>query len=230
MTQLQPRRPQSGFSIVELLVGLAVGLFVIGGALKLFVDNLGNSRRLVLELRLNQDLRAAADLIARDLRRAAYWGNSTAGVITTNAMPVAASSPYAAVAPAGATSASEATYSYSQGSENNALDTVEGFGFRLSAGAIEFQQGSGNWAAITDTNTLTVTTFTVAPSVTQVPLAQYCSGSGGVCVGANCPLLNLRSFTINLQGQSASDAAVVRSLRETVRVRNNQLTGVCPTP
>lgn len=224
----QHPRPQSGFSVVELLVGLAVGLFVIGGALKLFVDNLGSSRKQVLELRVNQDLRAAADLIARDLRRAAYWGNSTAGVVTTNAMPVALISDYAAVSTSGGASANTVTYTYSQGTENNTSDTTERFGFRLNAGAIEFQQGADIWLAITDVNTLIVNTFTITPSVTQVSLEQYCTG--GVCAGANCPLLNLRSFTINLRGQSASDSAVVRSLQETVRLRNNQLTGLCPAP
>lgn len=226
---MMPRRvprPQRGFSIVELLVGLAVGLFVIGGALKLFVDNLGNSRRQVLELRVNQDLRAAADLIARDLRRAAYWGDSTAGVTTTNARPLATSSPHATVTPPSGAASAGATFSYSQSTENNTLDGNENFGFRLNAGAVQYQRGSGNWLDITDTNTLTVTTFTVTPSVNQVPLAQYCTG--GTCAGPNCPQLNMRSFTINLQGQSASDPQVVRSLQETIRVRNNELTGVCP--
>ena len=58
------------------MVGVAVGLFVAGGAAKLFVDNLSNNRRMLVETRINQDLRAATDLIARDLRRAGYWRNA----------------------------------------------------------------------------------------------------------------------------------------------------------
>jgi Tfp pilus assembly protein PilW len=66
-------------SIVELLVGVAVGLLIIGGATKLFVDYLVSTRRSLVETRVNQDLRAAADLIARDappigkVRQAASW-------------------------------------------------------------------------------------------------------------------------------------------------------------
>ena len=43
---------QRGLSIIELMVGVAVGLFVAGGAAKLFVDNLSNNRR-VLPCRLS---------------------------------------------------------------------------------------------------------------------------------------------------------------------------------
>jgi prepilin peptidase dependent protein B len=65
-------RRQRGLSIIELMVGVAIGMFIIGGAIKLFVDMFGNNRRLLIETRVNQDLRATADIIARDLRRAGY--------------------------------------------------------------------------------------------------------------------------------------------------------------
>ena len=70
------RGRQSGLSLVELLVGAAIGLFLVGGATKLFIDTLDDSRRLIIETRVNQDLRAASDLVARDLRRAGYWPNA----------------------------------------------------------------------------------------------------------------------------------------------------------
>jgi len=254
-TQLNRQR---GLSIVELLVGVAIGLFIVGGALKLFADYVNNNRRLVLETRVNQDLRAAADLIARDLRRAGYWGDSTGGVVTTNAKPIPSTSPYATVGPTSASGvASATTYSYSQGTENNTLDTNENFGFRLNSGVLQYLQG-GNWQAITDSNTVTVTGFSVTPAYSCISLAQYCPGSASagcaVCTTANgkldangcptatcadtgsplstnglagCPRLTVRRYNIALQGTSATDSAVVRSLQEAVRVRNEQFTGAC---
>ncbi|MDP1789633.1 MAG: hypothetical protein Q8L12_03580 [Methylibium sp.] len=59
--------------MVELLVGFTVALFVVIGSIVLLVDQLRDSRRLLLEARVHQDLRAAADLISRDLRRAGFW-------------------------------------------------------------------------------------------------------------------------------------------------------------
>lgn len=51
---------QRGLSLIELLVGCTVGLLIAGGATKLFVEHLRDSRRLLLEARLHQDLRATA--------------------------------------------------------------------------------------------------------------------------------------------------------------------------
>jgi len=233
---------QRGLSIVELLVGVAVGLFILTGTLQLFADYVNNNRKLLLETRVNQDLRAAADLIARDLRRAAYWGNSTGGVVTTNSQPVAAISPYASVAQTG-TAPIETNYSYSQGTENNTLDSAENFGFRLDSGVLQFLQGGTNWQAITDGNTLTINNFTVAPVQRCLPLQQYCTGgSSNTCAGcvldattgcpastcATCPFIRIRSFDIALQGTSTTDASVVRSLQETVRIRNDERLGTCP--
>lgn len=236
-------RHQRGFSIIELLVGVAVGLLILSGAVKLFTDNINSNRKLVLETRVNQDMRGAADLIARDLRRAGFWGNSTGGVVTTNAQPLAAVSPYASVSPTGTAAAAEITYDYSQGTENNALNsTTESFGFRLSSGVLQYLQG-GNWQAITDSSTLNVSNFSVTPVLKCVALQQYCTGgSSSACAAcavnvttgcpttacATCPFLNVRSYNIALQGTSATDASVVRNLQETVRVRNDQLTGACP--
>src|SRR4051812_42106673 len=80
---------QSGLSLVELMVGVAVGLFVVAGATMAVANQLGDNRRLMLETQIQQDLRAAADLIARDIRRAGYWGRAESGIWSPAAAPVA---------------------------------------------------------------------------------------------------------------------------------------------
>lgn len=231
---------QQGLSVIELLIGVAVGLFILSGALMLFSDYINNNRRLVLETRVNQDMRAAADLVARDLRRAGYWGNANipASVIG------GASSPYAAVSPAGTASSSTVTYSYSQGTENNGLDSNENFGFRLhSNGELQYQQSTDNgWQAITDRSALEIQKFTVTPKHMCVRLNSFCSNSSStacdVCAidaggcptatCATCPMIKVRRYEIELTGKSATDAAVVRNLKEIVRVRNEEILGSCP--
>lgn len=243
MHSTKNRTLQQGISVIELLIGVTIGLFILSGALILFGNYINNNRRIVLETRVNQDMRAAADLIARDLRRAGYWGNSTAGVVTTNAAPLAASSPYAAVSPAASAASSTTTYTYSQDTtENNISDNAEKFGFRLDAGVLQYQQGNDNWQAITDSNSLTVSNFTVTPVHKCVPLQQYCTGgSSSTCAActidasgcptaacATCPFIKVRSYNIALQGTSTTDTSVKRSIQETVRVRNEELLGSCP--
>ncbi len=74
------RRRSRGLSLIEMLVGIVVGLFLVTGALRFFADYLDDNRRLLLETRINQDLRTVADLIVRDLRRAGYWSAPNSGV------------------------------------------------------------------------------------------------------------------------------------------------------
>ena len=76
------RRAQSGLSIVELMVGVAIGLIIVAAAATLVATQLTENRRLMLETQVQQDLRATADIIARELRRAGYQeeSESLAGV------------------------------------------------------------------------------------------------------------------------------------------------------
>ncbi|MES1161637.1 MAG: prepilin-type N-terminal cleavage/methylation domain-containing protein, partial [Rhizobacter sp.] len=64
---------QHGLSLIELMIGVAIALFIAVAGSTLLVGHLRENRALLLEARLTQDLRTAADLITRDLRRAGYW-------------------------------------------------------------------------------------------------------------------------------------------------------------
>ncbi|MBO1519347.1 PilW family protein [Oceanisphaera pacifica] len=66
----------AGFSLVELLVAMVAGLLVLAGALSLFTSVLAaGSTNLVLS-RLNLEVQAVADVIARDLQKAGYHPNA----------------------------------------------------------------------------------------------------------------------------------------------------------
>ena len=224
---------QRGLSIVELLIAMAIGLFLSAVGTTLLVSQLHESKSLLIEARLMQDLRTAADLISRDLRRAGYWGAATTGVWTRDETPSGAqvvSNPYAALSPGTSTSTSTdaVTFSYSRDArENNAVDTNEQFGFRLRRNVIELQLGSGNWQALTDANTISISAFSVTPSLQEIPLTNLCAlacptGSG------HCPPRQLvRSLAVSITGRSTTNATVVRSVRIAVRVRNDALSGSC---
>ena len=55
-----------------MMVGIAIGLFIVAGAVALVATQLGENRRMLLETQVQQDLRAAADIITRELRRGGY--------------------------------------------------------------------------------------------------------------------------------------------------------------
>ena len=225
LTSTRRRAAQRGLSIVEMMVGVVVGLVVVGAATILSGRNIVNARSLLSEVRVNQDLRAVADLVTRDLRRAAYWDNAILGVKTTATSTVAQANPYSAV---GTPDGSSITYSFTRdATEDDALGANEQFGFRLQDGRVEMQTSDGTWQSITDANAVTVTAFTITPTATTLALGHLCPV---VCApGApNCPTVTVRRYELLLRGQSTRDSAVVRELRSMVRVRNDRFAGACP--
>jgi prepilin peptidase dependent protein B len=209
---------QRGLSLIELMIGITVALFIAAAGGSMLVGQLREHRALALEARLTQDLRTAADLITRDLRRAGYWGNTGA---------VAGANPYATLTPDTA-AADAVSLRYSMdASENNVVDGNEQFGFRLRAGVIELQLGAGNWQALTDAGTLTVTAFSVTPSVQDLSLASFCA-SACAAGSATCPPhQQVRRLTVVISATLVSDARVTRSVRSDVRVRTDAIVGTC---
>lgn len=230
MTQrTMARGRQAGLSVVELIVGMALGLVVVSGAITLFVGNVGTSRRMLVEARMNQDLRAAADVVARELRRAGYWENSIAGTATTSTGSAATANPNAAISANAASST--ITYSIARDSMaspartyDNTMQTDEQFGFKLDSGVLKMQIGT-TWQPLTDPNVVTVNNFSITPTETALDIREACAKT---CTGTSCPTLTVRSYALMLQGTAASDSGVTRVLQETVRVRNDATTGTCP--
>lgn len=241
MPDVQPLRgrkahAQRGLSIVEFMVGAAIGLFVVGGAIKVFVDLFTNNRRQLVEVRLNQDLRAAADIIARDLRRSGYWERAELGVSQT---PVP--NPFADTAVT-TLAVNEVGYSYDRDRSGARDATAEQVGFRLDGNLIRMLVG-GMWQPLTDPATVQVTNFAVqnnASAEQVVSRAAYCpcvSSSGpSRCDPAvvdalpNRPLMVIRYADILIEGRATSDNAMTRQVRESVRLRNDEVRGTCPPP
>lgn len=236
-----PRVRSRGLSLVELMVGIAVGLILVAGALTLFSSHVVGSRGLVQETRLNQDLRAAADLIARDLRRAGYWPNAIDGVVNTAASAATASNPYAGTSGTFGVANSQVAYNFARDGDST-LNTNEQFGFRLSGGAIQIQTGVsgspavGTWQSVTDPDIMTVTRFQITNAVTNIAVGDMCTfgcnttppASAPTSSCPNPPTLTLNRFDILIEANAANNPTLRRTLRESVRLRNSQISGRCP--
>lgn len=218
------RRAARGLSLIELLVGTAIGLIVAAAAASIVSAHLRESRRAQLEARLMQDLRGAADLVARDLRRAGYWAASASGVRGNDGAALPIANPYGPEIP----TADGVLLSFDRNAA--AIATVgddERFGFRLRNGAIEMQLGAANWQALSDAGTLVVTAFTVVPRVDEINLADFCERPCPAS-SATCPPRQLvRSFALTLTARSATDPALTRTLHSGVRTRNDAVVGSC---
>lgn len=208
-----------GYSMVELMVSLAVGLLLSAVAAQLLQGQANEHRRLQTEQRLMQELRTAADVVTRDLRRAGYWGHAaTAG---------AGANPYAAVAP-GSAASNAVSFRYSRdGVENDSVDSNEQFGFRISGSTLQMLLGAGNWQSLTDPGTVNVTQFSVTPTEQRIDLQASCTQPCPAGSSACPPQLRVRSLQVRIVARASGDASVQRSLDSTVRLRNDTIVGAC---
>ena len=215
-----------GLSMVELLVGVAIGLLVAAGGAGFLASHLRESRSVLIESRLMQDLRTAADVITRDLRRAGYWSGAEAGVWAPAASAVLAN-PYVAVEPS-ASASDSVGFRYSRDStENQSVDTNEQFGYRLRNGTLEMQLGAGNWQALTDSGTVAITVFSVTPSTQEISLAAACPSACAASSTTCPPRARVRSLALLISGRAVGDGNVTRTVRSNVRLRNDAVSGAC---
>ncbi|WP_411886902.1 hypothetical protein [Hydrocarboniphaga effusa] len=64
---------QGGWTLIELMLSLSLGLIVTGSALALLMTTLATSRDALDLVRLNQDVRHLVNSMQRDFLRAGYW-------------------------------------------------------------------------------------------------------------------------------------------------------------
>ena len=95
-------------------------------------------------------------------------------------------------------------------------------------GALELQLGAGNWQALTDANTLSITEFSVTPTVQDISLLSYCTRPCSTGSATCPPKQQVRSLAVVISGRATGDAKVTRSVRSQVRLRNDSIVGACP--
>jgi type II secretory pathway pseudopilin PulG len=79
------RRLQLGLTLIELMISIVLSLFVLGGVLYITSSTMQANTQALRSTHLNQELRAAMQMITRDIRRAGYrYGVEIAGVYTAS--------------------------------------------------------------------------------------------------------------------------------------------------
>ena len=227
--QMRALRPKKGLSIVELMIGIAIGLFILAGASLVMTTQLNDNRRMLLETQMQQDLRASAALISRDIRRAAYWGKSYTLVGIKSAVS-SASNPYQEMSPRNTDASSTLTYDRSLddddgvvGRDNNVVSGSERVQFSLNdtTHAIMMRLGNADPQALTDANVLKVTNLSFSVSSTQMPVP-----CGAVCPkgsGEHDLVYCMRTVSYVIEAEAKHDASVKRSIRDAIRLRNDIL-------
>ncbi len=68
------RRAQSGLSLIELMIAITLGLIILAALLAVFVANNQSANQTDATAELQDNARAALDILGRDLSMAGYWG------------------------------------------------------------------------------------------------------------------------------------------------------------
>lgn len=155
------RRLQRGFSLVELMVGIAVGAVVVLGAISVITHLLRGDA--LAASRVDQDIRNTAFVFERDVMRAGQWGLAVSG-LTAGASAYA--NPFAEL---DTSQAGCVRFLYDL-DRNGAVTTTSGsderMAYVLAGGVLYTRTGGANhdcdvtqgtWEPLTDSQALTVT-------------------------------------------------------------------------
>jgi len=214
----------NGMTLVELLIGLSIGLFISVGLLAMWLTLQASTLKALELARLNRDLQAIGDVMSDDIRRAGYraWSMDSGLDITVNPFMTA---PYALTidrANTNEAAASCLTYAYDlnqDGQPGGAFN--EAFGFRLHDQAIEMRIGGmpfncrqGSWQDITQPDTVI---DTLSFTLDLVPL--YPSGG---CVSGQ-PCITRRLVTLQLSGHLSAQPTQIVTIERSVRIANDHI-------
>jgi len=193
---------QGGFTLVELLIAILLGIIVSAGVVAMAVSNVTLSNDTLNAVRLNHGLDTAMQIMVNDIRRAGYSYCDS----STNVCPNVYDND---VDPAVEVEGETILYSdnedisidsggdcilYRYNSNENASKTDEYYGFRRAVvngvGVLQMGDNTGavtcdsdtNWVTMTDPDVLDVTTLTFASTGSKCQVVSY-SASGETTVG-----------------------------------------------
>lgn len=235
----------TGFSLTELLVAIAVGLVVVSGVLGIYVSTLRSNLDNLRMLRLNQELRAAMNIMVRDIRRAGFRGD---GAIAPRPTSLTTLNPFAtynlggspaasnnlkiynaaaSLVPAG-TPGSCIVYTYDRapllvsGGTLGSVDDEDKFGFRLdTAGGVGVIQARNGGPGDTDCSYTSTQPITDDATVNISSLNFSLNDIPVPILGVSGILRHIRTVTVTVTGNLLSDTTTVRTLTETVKLQND---------
>lgn len=260
-------KKQTGFTLIEIMIALVLGLIVVGGAITIYITTIKGSSDTIKSARLNYDVDSVMVLMINDIRRAGYWGGAIAGSDATENPYTVTSLPAAPPTNFALTDINVyaydghangcVLYTYDANDDghydddlsdgtNSIDDRDEFYGFRFATrddiGVIEMRQSgistddtdcnadpdddTGVWQAITvadgnETVDITGLTFSLTTSkclnVSQGDLCSAATPASGDKVAVS------RELVITLTARLGTDSAVTRTLRESVKLRNDRL-------
>lgn len=238
-----------GFSLIELMISLVVGLIVVAATISIYIATVRSSADTIRATRLNHDLESVMTLMINDIRRSGYWGGALMEADSRN-------NPFtAATTNIQIHGGNCILYTYdADGSGIVDVNATTGrmpeqYGFKLDGTTIRIRKsgtttasggcGTTNqeWEEFIDGSQLTITALQfnfediASP---DLPATSRCinisTAPPTITNATNCTptasgnnLVQKRIVNIVLAGRLTSDPTVTKSVNGTVEIRNNRL-------
>lgn len=202
---------QKGFGLVELMVSITLGLLLMTSVVKLLQDSMKSNGDLAASKRLENNLHATLDLVARDLRRSGAMGDPIRQLWGVN-NPFGRD-PVSAVDGEAAASCLTFSYDFDGDGGLDANAPEERYGFRLASGVVQMRVAGNGCDTQDDASWQDVTTSGVV-NVSQLQFVVNTNTARGV---------TQQSVQIQIAGHLVRDPEITRTLSRRVRLRNDLL-------
>ena len=212
-------KTQNGFSLVELMISMSVGILLTSGVISMFTGSLKNSYEFVSLAKLDQDLQGVMDLVSKEVRRAGYDANTAVGNDTDFGINTDSTSTCL-------------LYSYDSNSTGTVgeLDDTEQYGIRfdrdtnkvLFGSSVTACSGTG-WTSINDTNSVQVTNLSFSQNNICLNLTDN-SDCATENIASGDQVLWKKQINIVISGNFTNDSSnYTHSIENTVRLHNDIL-------
>lgn len=243
LTEYRTFRYEHGVSLIELMVGLTVGLIIIAAAGTMYVSNVRTGRDTLAAIKLNTEIRTTMDVMVDEIRRAGFsptstpqnnaFMNKTAGNQTDIRL-----------------NSSGTCIEFSYDVNRNSTVDEEIFGFRIVGGQVETRTGgtdrindcnTGTWNQLTTPGIITISQidastpfFTIEYQCldTKANISENNECAPGETVfdtasaGTATDLIETRTVTISIRGTSAVSPEFTNTASQRVTVRNHRIVTV----
>jgi len=234
---------QKGVGLVELMVGMVIGLIIVAAAGSIYLTAMRGGADATRSAKLNMEFRGAMNTMVSEIRRAGYHFTATSSDTTANPFMQATTN-------LSIPSASCILFAY-DADQSGGSNSADFFGFKKNGDAVSMRSGgtapttsdgcaaSGDsWEKITDDNNVVVETLSFTNTVTtQDDMFQCWNTSTNLsetdsCIAGNAVyegaaagtrLVETRSILVALTGHHKADPLTKISLTQQVRVRNDKI-------
>jgi prepilin-type N-terminal cleavage/methylation domain-containing protein len=214
-----PAKPSPGFTLIELMVAITLGLIVIGSLVAFTVSTVRANNENVRMTRLTQDLRTSMNLAVREVRRSGYDATSVTRALTTedpsNFLDLTVDEDTDCV-----------TYTYDRDET-----TTESRGFKLNTGTGALQMkvsdttvdcdSAAGWEDISDPNVVEITKFKPRLIETRFcgELGTYPDPADATKELAILARGAVRTLAVCVKGNLRADASISRYVTDVIRLR-----------